>query len=220
MEKQQQLRPDSDYSTVNEPHFDEEWTVLAARPVVPLARLESVNRKKTALKLAGAFAGALLLGALVALASIRLKKDTQAQVITPNATELTQPTVNAAPIEQPLANEEEKIASEATENTTVTDSEQTSPPVAVTKTPVRVKVTPKRNESKDSSDVPGASVSLETIAAEVLSQPTKTEQWQERRPRRVNFRRRWQQGHARNRRGLTRINEIFEGSQHPQSPDR
>lgn len=220
MEKQEQLRPDSDNPMVNEPHFDEEWTVLSARPVVPLAKLDSVSKRKTALKLAGAFAGALLLGALVALASIRLKRDSQAQVVTPSATELTQTTVNAAPIEEPSVSDEEQIPDESVDNTATNATDETTTPVAVAKTAVRVKVTPKKNETKPSSEAPGAPVSLETIAAEVLSQPNTTEQWQEKRPRRVNFRRRSLQGHARNRRGLARIDEIFEGSQHPQPPQR
>ena len=108
MEKQEQLSTDLDQPMVNEPHFDEEWTVLTARPVVPLAELESVNRKKTAIKLAGAFAGALLLGALVALASIRLKRDSQAEAVAPSAVELTQSTV-AAPVTEPTVPDAESI---------------------------------------------------------------------------------------------------------------
>ena len=217
MEKQQQLSTDLDQPMVNEPHFDEEWTVLTARPVVPLAELESINRKRTAIKLAGAFAGALLLGALVALASIRLKRDSQAEVVTPSAAELTQSTV-AAPVAEATVADAESIPVAETDDTTATESEQ-NPPVAVAKAPVRVKVA-KRNENKSSSEVGREPASLESIAAEVLSQPALVGQWEERRPRRVTFKQRRLQGHAHNRRDLTRIDEIFEGSQHPQPPER
>src|SRR5881296_1978237 len=72
MEKEQALETESLYPLLDEPHFDEEWTILTARPVVPLKDLNSNGGRHTALKLVAAFGVAMMLGALVALISVRL----------------------------------------------------------------------------------------------------------------------------------------------------
>ena len=215
MEKQQQLRSQTDYPLANEPHFDEEWTLLTAKPVVPFSKLEFSTKRRTALKLAGAFAGALMLGALVALASIRLKRDSSNVALGANPVQDTQVAVNAAPLEEPAANAAE-VVPENSDSLEATETME-APTAAVVKAPIKVKVTPKRNGDKAEPQIVKEPESLESIAAEVLSQPTLTSEWQERRPRRVTLRRRRLQGHARNHRGLLRIDELFEGSQ-PSSP--
>lgn len=57
-----------------EPHFDEEATVLSARRVVPLERVESQVRTKRHLFLAGATTLAILLGAAAAIFLARLRE--------------------------------------------------------------------------------------------------------------------------------------------------
>ena len=39
MQREEALPPNPDYAQPDEPHFDEDWTVLSARPVVPASAL-------------------------------------------------------------------------------------------------------------------------------------------------------------------------------------
>jgi hypothetical protein len=54
---------------VEQPHFDDELTVLTAQPVVPLEQIEKKARHRRRWFLSGAFAIAMLLGAASALVS-------------------------------------------------------------------------------------------------------------------------------------------------------
>jgi len=56
-----------------QPHFDDELTVLTARPVVPLERIDTHVRAKRRWFLGGAFVMAMLLGAASALVSAYFK---------------------------------------------------------------------------------------------------------------------------------------------------
>ena len=72
MEKEKFLEPQPETtSVIDEPHFEEAWTVLAARPVVPLKQVEAPQGVRGTLKLIAAFLCAGLLGVVVGLASIR-----------------------------------------------------------------------------------------------------------------------------------------------------
>ena len=55
------------------PHFDDERTVLTARPVVPLQRIDAKLRNRRRWYLGGAFAVAMLLGAASAVLSAYFK---------------------------------------------------------------------------------------------------------------------------------------------------
>ncbi len=59
--------------TVEQPHFDDERTVLSARPVVPLQLIEAKVKHRRRWFLSGAFAMAMFLGAAAALASAYFK---------------------------------------------------------------------------------------------------------------------------------------------------
>jgi hypothetical protein len=72
-EKSLEAQPET-ISAVDEPHFEEAWTVLAARPVVPLKQVESRQGVRGTLKLTAAFLGAGVLGVVVGLASIRFRQ--------------------------------------------------------------------------------------------------------------------------------------------------
>jgi hypothetical protein len=41
--------------SIDEPHFDEDWTLREARPVVPLETIESSRHRRLVLRLTGAF---------------------------------------------------------------------------------------------------------------------------------------------------------------------
>src|SRR5215217_2128194 len=60
-----------DWAT-SQPHFDDEMTVLTARPVVPLEKIAKVNHRRHWL-LVGAFVLAMLLGAGSALLASYLR---------------------------------------------------------------------------------------------------------------------------------------------------
>ena len=51
---------------LDEPHFDEEATILAARPVVPLNEVKAEKRSKAGVAVALAIGGGLLIGLLAA----------------------------------------------------------------------------------------------------------------------------------------------------------
>ena len=56
----------TDGRNLDEPHFDEESTLLAARPVVPLEEVKAERRSKTGVAVALAISGGLLIGLLAA----------------------------------------------------------------------------------------------------------------------------------------------------------
>jgi hypothetical protein len=58
---------------VQQPHFDDELTVLAARPVVPLQQIDARVKHRRRWFLGGAFAVAMFLGAASALISAYFK---------------------------------------------------------------------------------------------------------------------------------------------------
>ena len=65
-----------------EPHFDDERTLLAARRVVPLEKIEKKARHRRQWFLGGAFALAMMLGAASALVASYLKLRQQPQTAT------------------------------------------------------------------------------------------------------------------------------------------
>src|SRR6185503_8057190 len=57
----------------SEPHFDDERTLISARPVVPLEKINAKARNRKLWFLGGAFAVAMMLGAASALLASYLK---------------------------------------------------------------------------------------------------------------------------------------------------
>ena len=56
----------TDGQSLDEPHFDEEATILAARPVVPLDEVKAEKRSKAGVAVALAIGGGILIGLLAA----------------------------------------------------------------------------------------------------------------------------------------------------------
>jgi hypothetical protein len=205
MGKKEQFETEDYYPDLTQPHFDEDWTVLTARPVVPLTKLNGRNVNFGVLKLVGAFGAAILLGALVALASVKLRQE----VASPN---------NSVASEEAQPQDEPVLDTAATELSATASSlepvETASPtPEVIAKAPVRV--TKKKPIDKEQSPIASGPGSLQQISQEVLSQPRLVGQWEEGRPRRVDPRPRRQSRFERQaikRRDLFRVGEIFEGS--------
>ena len=208
------LQQDTNDSPISEPHFYEEWTLLTARPVVPLNELRTTPLLRKVLKLVGAFAAAGLFGALVALASIRLRGETTGA--TP------QPIAQQDNVQENLDTPAETTGIVSTDaNNSQVSSTIPETPVPVVKAPVKLTEATKRKT--ENPVLPQTTTrtpeSLETIAAEVLAGPRPADHWEEQRPRRVTNRRHSQQADRQvNRtRGVGRIDEIFEGT--PQRPE-
>jgi len=198
----------SDYHSTEPPHFDEEWTLLTARPVVPLEKLVT-TRTKRRVKLIGLFAAALMLGAVSALAVVSFERS---HVVSPVAVgdEEQQP---AAP-----AQEQEAVTSTETNipdanPSTSTDVAPTTAVKTVAVVHAKTKAAERREEEKpstpqsdkeanndvDSSDKPRAVLFDEFRGG-----------WEERRARRIRRQERRAAGGRRGR-DLLRIDEIFEG---------
>ena len=175
-------------SDIDEPHFEEAWTVLAARPVVPLKQVESRQGVRGTLKLTAAFLGAGVLGVVVGLASIRFRQlpatNTANDVSVPNDS-----TQNAE--DQPSTTEQTAIEPEVE--------------AAPVKAPSRLTETSKRRQNDAVQVVPDSESNSSS------AQPQLADEWQERRPRRTTIRRQRREIDDLHHRDLLRIQEIFEG---------
>jgi len=187
MEKEKFLEPQPEStSVIDEPHFEEAWTVLAARPVVPLKPVEATRGVRGTLKLIAAFLGAGLLGVVVGLASIRFRQLTA----TSTANEVSVPNASAQNTEeQPPTTEQTSI-----------EPEVEGAPV---KTPSRLTESSKRRQN--------VQVVPDTESDSSSNQPQLADEWQERRPRRTTSRRQRREIDDLHHRDLLRIQEIFEG---------
>ena len=208
-----QRRPIEETYPINaEPHFDEEWTLLSARPVVPIEKLKDSSKRRGKLKLIGAFVGAIVLGAAVALLATKLeKKPVMSGSNAELETEKTQPVVEPPQeSDKPFA-ETGAVAVNPPETAPVVNPK---PKETVTERAKNLPELRKANEVRATAEVTQSA----SIEASSESQNTKTAQlvdeWQERRARRVLPRER-RDRMGRHRRGLTRIDEIFEGRPRP-----
>ena len=183
-----------------EPHFDDERTLIAARPVVPLEKIEAKARHRRRWFLGGAFAIAMMLGAASALVASYLKLRNVPQT----ATELSvEPEVAAAPVavaESSPADTPVVENEDVEENTTPLVTPKKESPrhraVATERAPELIEPRDTRQISEDEQ--------LHRIREAVLY-----DEWQERRARRVIRERRRAERY--NHRDLSNVNEIFEG---------
>jgi predicted RNase H-like nuclease (RuvC/YqgF family) len=192
-----------------EPHFDDERTLLSARPVVPLEKIDAKARHRRQWFLGGAFAIAMMLGAASALLASYLKlrnvPQTAAELsVEPDIAPAAVAVVDGAPVETPIAESENLETSE----------EIATPPVMPKKAsvPKRRAVVAEHNpepvEDRDTRQM-NEDDDLERIRDAVLY-----DQWQERRARRATRRER-RRAERYNHRDLSNLNEIFEGRRRP-----
>jgi len=187
-----------------EPHFDDERTLLSAKPVVPLEKINAKARHRRQWLLGGAFAIAMMLGAASALLASYLKLRNVPQTET---TELVQPDVAAAPVAVAESVPSETPVVESESSATL---EEIASPAEAPKEPVAARrtVAPRHNtERVEQPDTPHISEEedLERIREAVLY-----DQWQERRARRATRRER-RRAERYNHRDLSNLDEIFEG---------
>jgi hypothetical protein len=187
---------------VEQPHFDDELTVLTAQPVVPLEQIEKKARHRRRWFLSGAFAIAMLLGAASALVSayfrVRNVPDPELQTTAESSeaepeTAVTEPPVTASMLpvsEEPVGEEVEEVEAQPAP----TPAPKRSAPVRTTRHTSEPVFEPRLDEEDE----------LRRIRDAVL-----VEQWQERRARRIERRERRRAQHR--DRDLSNIDEIFEG---------
>jgi len=192
-----------------EPHFDDEQTLVSARPVVPLEKIEAKARHRRQWFLGGAFAIAMMLGAASALLASYLKLRNVPQTVTelsvePETQSAPVAVAEGAPADTPVV-ENENV--EVLEDTTRPPETSKREPVAKHRT-----VVPRNNpeplEPRDTRRMSEAE-DLQQIREAVLY-----DQWQERRARRV-LRRERRRAERYNHRDLSNLNEIFEGRRRP-----
>jgi len=205
-----------------EPHFDEESTLLSARPVVLLEDIKASVRYRRRLVLTGGLTFAVLLGACAALLISYIE---QRQVET-FAAYKSQPADT-----QPNENESQQVESSALEDNTAfrlpndspaiakSEHEQTSAVITSKPAASRQRPLPHAADSRFSKNLSKAEASMNAYddenALELNDRETRRlGRWEERRLRRETFRDR----RATDRDsgdGLFRIREIFEGTRKP-----
>jgi hypothetical protein len=173
-----------------QPHFDDERTLLSARPVVPLEKIH--NRRNWLL--GGAFVLAMMLGAGSALLASYLKL----RSVREPTPQVSQEEIAPAPL--PVA-----------ESAPSVEEPPTTSVVVKKESTVRHKVTAKNTSDVDlprNEPKPSEEDDLQHIRDAVLY-----DQWQERRARRV--RREQRRIDRYNHRDLSNLDEIFEGRKKP-----
>jgi hypothetical protein len=190
-----------------EPHFDDERTLMSARPVVPLEKIEAKARHRRQWFLGGAFAIAMVLGAASALVASYLKLRNVPQIATelsvePDVAPAPVAAAESAPTDTPVVEDEPVAETENLEETTTPEAptkESATKPRIVT-----VRREPEPIEERDTRSM-SEDEQLDRIRDAVLY-----DEWQERRARRA-LRRERRRAERYNHRDLSNLNEIFEG---------
>ena len=186
------------------PNFDDERTLLSARRVVPLEKIEARVRHRRQWFLGGAFAIAMMLGAATALVASYLKLR--------NAPQQTAVESSIVPDVAPVA-----VAASSPSDTPVVENQPAAESAEETPAPVTPKrEAPKRRaltvrtnpEPDEDTTNMSEGEQLNRIRDAVLS-----DEWQERRARRAL--RRDRRSERYNHRDLSNLNEIFEGRRRP-----
>jgi hypothetical protein len=189
---------------LGEPHFDEEATVLSARPVVPLQEIEAEKRSRKHLIVGLAMACSLMMGALAATLLYKQRGEG------PSRTSSTAvPGAAGMRVDDPVsspATEDVDGAAAGTlpEGDATTAAKKSEPPLSSSTTSTAVELQQKKN-------LPEQEEELELTRAERIDS---------RRLRRRLERQAWRESGARQRKtsdDLLRIRDIFEG---PSGPKR
>jgi len=189
------------------PHFDDERTLLSARRVVPLEKIDAKERHRRHWLLGGAFAIAMMLGAATALVASYLKLRTvqnQASAIT----EVETPTA-------PLA-----VANSVTSDLPVVENASQVENTEDSATLVTPKKPKHRNTVRRDAELPPPPVTHDMKEGDELNRIRDAvlfDSWQERRARRVLRRERRNQLDHHDR-DLSNLDEIFEGRRRRHDP--
>jgi hypothetical protein len=190
-----------------EPHFDDERTLLSARPVVPLEKIEAKARHRRQWFLGGAFAIAMMLGAASALVAsyVKLRNAPQAAAelsVEPEVAPAPVAVAQSSPTDTPAVVDDESV-----EETTLppeTPKKESAPKHRA----VVGRPDPEPVEDRDTRDL-SEHEQLDRIRDAVLY-----DEWQERRARRA-MRRDRRRAERYNYRDLSNLDEIFEGRRRP-----
>ena len=122
---------------LDEPHFDEEATLLAARPVVPLVEVKAKTRSRARWALSLAIVGGLLVGLLGATFLYRYLGSSEPRVeettaVTEQPAEPQTSAGGTVPVAEETASEEEKAAVEPSQETKPEAGQETRPAPART----------------------------------------------------------------------------------------
>ena len=183
-------------TSVRQPHFDDERTVLSARREVPLEKIQAKVRRRRNWFLGGAFAIAMVAGAASALVASYLK-------LRNTATPVAEVEVSPAPV---------AVAESVPAESPVVEETATEQPVPV-ESPKPEAAPKRRVVAKQSEELPelrrrenvSEDEQLDQIRAAVLY-----DEWEERRARRATRRERRRLDRL-NHRDLSNLDEIFEG---------
>ena len=196
---------DRDFGTPalpSQPHFDDVGTLLYARPVVPLEKIEAKERRRRQWFLGGAFAIAMMLGAASALLASYLKLRN-----VPNAVSEISEVETAV---TPLA-----VTSTMASELPLVENGGEVPTIEELINPVTPKKPKRKPAVRNSSDFTRPRVVHEMDEQDELNRIREAvlfDAWQERRARRALRReRRNRVDHHDRERDLSNLDEIFEG---------
>lgn len=193
---------DRDFRTPAPPHFDDELTVLSARRVVPLEKIEAKERQRRHWVLGGAFAIAMMLGAASALLASYLKlrnvPNSVSEISEQGETPVTPLAVaDTMPSQLPLVENGGEI-----------------PTIDELINPVTPKKPRHKPAVKNNSDSTRPRIVREADEQDELNRIREAvlfDEWQERRARRALRRERRGGVDHHNNRDLSNLDEIFEG---------
>jgi hypothetical protein len=197
---------DREFGPPAPPHFDDDWTLLSARPVVPLEQIEAKERHRRHWILGGAFAIAMMLGAASALVASYLKLRNVPNSVS-EISEVETPTTPLAVTETmasqlPLAENGGEVPTEI-------------PTIDEFINPVTPKKPRRKPAIRNNSDFTRPRVVREPDEQDELNRIREAvlfDSWQERRARRaVRRERRSRVDHHDRNRDLSNLDEIFEG---------
>jgi len=196
-----------------EPHFEDEQTILSARPVVPLEQIKAKTRHRRLWLLSGAFVLAMMLGSASALLALYLTRHDVPQTVAELPVEPAMEPASVTVAEATTA-DTEIVENENPENeNSETSEEVNAPPItpkresAATRRTVAPRHSAHPDEERDTRQL-SEDDQLQRIRDAVLY-----DEWQERRARRVRRERRRAERY--NHRDLSNLNEIFEGRRRP-----
>ena len=201
-----------------EPNFDDERTLLSARRVIPLEKINAKVRHRKQWFLGGAFALAMMLGATSALVASYFKLR-NVQSVPAEVSQVEVPEAPVAVAENPPAETPVVPVEETAQETIEGTSSDTEELIAAENAPKKQTALKHRTipTARQDDYVIGPSESRQISEEDELHRIRDSvlyDEWQERRARRV-LRRERRRAERYNHRDLSNLDEIFEGRRRP-----
>jgi hypothetical protein len=200
------------------PHFDDEQTLLSARRVIPLEKINAKVRHRKQWFLGGAFALAMMLGAASALVASYFKLR-NVQSVPAEVSQVEVPEAPVAVAENPPTGTPVTPVEETAQETIEGTSADTEELIAAEDAPKKQTAVKHRTipAARQDDNVIGQSESRQISEEDELHRIRDSvlyDEWQERRARRV-LRRERRRAERYNHRDLSNLDEIFEGRRRP-----